>query len=126
MLSPSTLITVDSNPMSVEPPSNIYATFPSSSSIISSTLVPLGFPETFALGAAIGTPDFSINSFAIKLLGILIPTVSRFAVTTSGIISLLLRLNIIVSGPGQKFSISFFSNSVISSTISSTILIFET
>ena len=67
MLSPSTLITVDSNPMSVEPPSNIYATFPSSSSIISSTLVPLGFPETFALGAAIGTPDFSINSFCNQI-----------------------------------------------------------
>lgn len=44
--------------MSVEPPSKIYSTLPSSSSIISSTFVPLGFPETFALGAAIGTPDF--------------------------------------------------------------------
>lgn len=68
MFSSSTLITVDSKPMSVEPPSKIYSTLPSSSSIISSTFVPLGFPETFALGAAIGTPDFSISFWQLNCL----------------------------------------------------------
>ena len=60
-----TLTTVDSNPISTIPSSIIVETFPSNSFNISSILVPLGLPDTFALGAAIGTPAYSINLLAI-------------------------------------------------------------
>ena len=110
-----TLTTVDSNPISTFPPSSITETFPSNSFFISSIFVPLGLPDTFALGAAIGTPAYSINFFAIIFDGILIPTVSNPAVTDFGIMSFAFK--IIVKGPGQKAFINFFSISFGSSTI---------
>ena len=78
-----------------------------------------------ALGAAIGTPDSSINSLAISLLGILTPTVFNPAVTLFGIIFSLFLLKIIVSGPGQNLFISLFSISPMFSTICSNMLIFD-
>ena len=109
-----TLTTVDSKPISTIPSSIIVETFPSNSFNISSILVPLGLPDTFALGAAIGTPAYSINLFAILFEGILIPTVSRPAVTDFGI--MFLAFNINVKGPGQKVLINIFSTSFGSST----------
>ena len=73
----------------------MYSTLPSSSSIISSICVPLGLPDIFALGAAIGQFEYSINLCAISLLGILIATVSNPPVIMSGTIGVF--LNIIVS-----------------------------
>ena len=118
----TTLITVDSTPISTFPPSITYSTFPSSSSIISSTCVPLGLPDIFALGAAIGQFEYSISFRAIPSLGILIATVSSPPVMISGTIGFFLKT--IVSGPGQKFFISFCSISPTSVTSSWSMSIF--
>ncbi|MNT23388.1 hypothetical protein D3C72_1588060 [compost metagenome] len=102
-----TLTTVDSNPISVSPPSSIQSTLSFNSLNISSTFVPLGLPDILALGAAIGVFANSISFLAIKLLGILIPTVFNPPVTILGTISFL--SNTIVNGPGQNSSIRFLS-----------------
>ena len=75
--------------------------------LISSILVPLGFPEIFALGAAIGSPVPFIISFEISFLGILTATVSSPPVTQRGTLSDLGK--IIVRGPGQNFSARTFA-----------------
>ena len=74
------------------------------SAITSHALVGLGLPERFALGAAIGHPERFIRSSAALLSGILTATVSSPPVVLSGTPSFFLRT--IVSGPGQKLSIS--------------------
>ena len=63
-----TFTTVDSNPISVSPPSIIAEALSSNSILTVLNVVPLGFPETFALGAAIGSPVFCIIFFAISFL----------------------------------------------------------
>ena len=104
-------------------PPSIKSTLPFKSSIHLSTSVGLGLPLILAEGAAIGTPHISINFNAIGSLGILTPTLSKFALVTFGIISFLFK--IIVSGPGQNFSIIIFAHSGISLTYLSRFL-FET
>ncbi len=69
-------IMVDSNPKVDFPPSIIISTLPIKSSITCSAFVGLGFPETFALGAATYPPKRDIISFAILFAGSLIATVS--------------------------------------------------
>lgn len=64
-------------------------------------MVPLGLPDTLALGAAIGALHSLMNAFAILLLGILTPTVSSLADTISGIIFFFFNIN--VNGPRHKF-----------------------
>ena len=83
--------------------------------------MPLGLPEIFALGAAIGRLEYLINFLAIKFSGILIATVFSPPVITFGTISFFSK--IIVSGPGQNFSISFDSISPTLFTNLSNILI---
>jgi hypothetical protein len=68
--SSTTFTTVDSNPIWVSPPSTIADTLFSSSCLISSIVVPDGFPDTFALGAAIGTPLYCIIAFAIMIYAV--------------------------------------------------------
>ena len=75
-------------------------------------VVGLGFPERFALGAAIGTPDEVIRAAAVTSDGILTATVSSPPVVTLGTTGL--AGTTIVRGPGQKTSASFFMSSVIS------------
>lgn len=57
--------TVDSTPTSQSPPAIITSALPIKSSITCSALVGLNLPEIFALGAAIGAPDFSISLIAM-------------------------------------------------------------
>ena len=67
----------------------------------------LGFPERFALGAAIMHPLLFISSLAYSLDGSLSPTVSRPADTASGM--MLFFFNTAVNGPGQKRFQSFLA-----------------
>ena len=59
--SPVMSTTVDSNPTSQGPPSSTMSMRPSMSSSTCSARVGLGRPERLALGAATGTPAFSIS-----------------------------------------------------------------
>ena len=100
----------------------IASILPSISAKTWRTVVGLGLPERFALGAAIGD-DFAISSCAIGCDGKRIATVESPALTSSGIIS---DFGItIVSGPGQNFSASFFALSENSATSISICLISE-
>lgn len=76
----------------------------------------LGLPEIFALGAAIGTFAKLINFCAILFAGNRIAIVFNPPEVSGGIHSFLLK--IIVSGPGQNFSINFSASLFISLTIS--------
>ena len=73
---------------------------PLRSSITCEVEVGLGFPDLFALGAAMGTPAERMNSLAMLLLGILTATVSSPPVTRSGMSALFLHTK--VRGPGQN------------------------
>lgn len=63
-------------------------------------MVGLTCANLLALGAAIGTWAFSINSRAIGFYGLRIPTKPVYAVITSGMIDD--DFTAIVNGPGQK------------------------
>jgi len=67
-----------------------------------------------ALGAATGTPDSRMSVMATESLGMRTATVSSPPVVPYGTASLF--GNIMVSGPGQNASISFFAVSGISAT----------
>src|SRR5699024_4551426 len=92
--------TVDSTPTLAGPPSSMPAIFPFKSSSTCSAAVGLGFPEIFALGAAIGRPELEIKSNATSLSGIRTPTVVNPAVTLDASFPLL--FNTYVIGPGEK------------------------
>ena len=106
--SPTSESTVDSTPYLQGPPSRISGIRPSMSARTCCAVVGLGLPERFALGAAIGTPDFWIRSRAVLSEGIRTATVSSPAVTSYGTSSALLKIN--VRGPGQNVSISVFAS----------------
>src|SRR5699024_11433753 len=89
--SPVQSITVDSTPTFAAPPSNIAAIFPSISSLTCVALVGLGFPDTFALGAATGRLTAISSARAAGWLGILKPTIYNPAVTKVGAVQLLSR-----------------------------------
>ena len=102
--SPVISTTVDSIPTLQSSPSMMASMRPSMSAMTSLALVGLGLPEMLALGAAIGVSDIVIRSSAALLSGILTATVSRPPVVLSGTSGFFFTT--IVSGPGQKFSIS--------------------
>ena len=110
-------IIVDSIPIPTSPPSNIISIFPFMSSNTCSALVGLGRPEVLALGAAIGVCTAFKKESAPKWFGIRIATVSKPPVVVYGTFSFFSK--IIVSGPGQNDSISFFAFSGIFFTICS-------
>ena len=95
---------VDSTPTSQAPPSTMPSIFPHISSRTCSAVVQLGRPEMLALGAATGTPAFSMMARVTAWSGHLMPTVSSPPVVRSGTQGFFFR--IIVSGPGQKRSAS--------------------
>lgn len=68
-------------------------------------MVGLGFPERFALGAAIGVLLCFIRAKAMLLFGIRSAMVFRFVVVSLGRVVVLERLNIRVRGPGQNWFI---------------------
>ena len=109
-------IMVDSTPTEHGPPSIIASTLPIRSCTQCSKVVGLGLPERFADGAARGKPDFSIIFCATGCDGKRTATVGRFALVTSGILSLFFI--IMVKGPGQNFSARIFAFSGTSSTTS--------
>ena len=90
--------------------------FPSKSSMTCCASVGLGFPEIFALGAAIGHPERRTSSRQEAPRGIRIPTVSRPPVVTFGMISF--AGTIMVIGPGQKVFIRISMSSVTSAASS--------
>ena len=112
--SPDTSTIVDSKPNSQGPPSIIISILPLKSNSTWEALVGLGLPDVLALGAAIGVPLAVIRACAILSSGNLIATVSRPPLVSFGTISLF--LNIIVKGPGQKWSASLTAVSGISVT----------
>ena len=107
---------VDSTPTLHSPPSIIASILPVISFTTCFAFVGLGFPERFALGAAIGTPAAFISFCAVSCNGKRIATVLSPAVTSLGTTDFFFK--IIVTGPGIKLSITFFALSGISSAIS--------
>ena len=96
-----------SRPTSLAPPSRTASILPSISFITCCAVVGLGEPEIFAEGAARTVPDSRIIACAVLWLGKRIATVSSPAETSFGITSDFFI--IIVSGPGQNASASFFA-----------------
>ena len=100
-------IIVDSIPMPTGPPSSIIAIFPFKSSATWAASVGLGRPEVLALGAAMRQPLFRIRSNATGWFGIRTATVSIPPVVAEGTVSFF--QTIMVRGPGQKASASFWA-----------------
>ena len=107
-------MTVDSSPTAQSPPSTIASTRPIRSSQTCSKAEGLGRPERFADGAASGTPAARMIARAAGCDGMRTATVSSPPVVSFGTIADFFMM--IVSGPGQKASASFFAAAGISAT----------
>src|SRR5690606_24730901 len=101
---PST--TVLSTPTWHGPPSRIISILPSRSSRTCRAVVGDGFVDALADGAASGAPDSFISARASAESGILAPKVGSPAVTSGASLDGFGAGRRIVSGPGQKRSMS--------------------
>ena len=118
-LSPVMSTIVDSIPIPTAPPSMIISILPSISCCTCCAVVGDGRPDRLALGAAIYTPESFMSLMATGCDGILMATVSSPPVVVCGTTSFLLSM--MVSGPGQNASMSFFVSSLTVSASSYTL-----
>jgi len=97
--------TVDSSPTSEAPLLRMHGIRPDNSSRAAVHVVGLGRPDRLAEGAATGVPHSAKKTRATGCRGNRIPTVSRPAVTLSGMDGC--RGTTTVSGPGENTSSNF-------------------
>ena len=115
---------VDSTPIPTGPSSRIISMRPFRSWRTCSASVGLGFPEVLALGPAMGRPEALIKERVSLFSGHLMATVLRPPVVSIGTMSAFGMM--MVRGPGQKLSISFFASSGNADTRGSTSSIHDT